>query len=247
MGNRFKYNDGDLIGPHQILLIKRTVRTPSRHWKGLFLCPLCGETFEAYISAVVKGETRSCGCYHKQLVKEMGLKNKGRILSTRLDLTGQIFGYLTVLYPLKDKKYGRNVFWHCKCKCGNEIDANTSQLKSRSVSSCGCLKSKGEYKIIQLLQSLNITFETQKSFKDCINPNTGRLLFFDFYLPDYNILIEYDGAQHYKDGWESVDVIKYRDEIKNQYCKKNDIKLIRIPYYDFNLLDENYIINKLEE
>ena len=59
--------------------------------------------------------------------------------------------------------------------------------------SCGCLRSKGEQKIIQILQENNILFEKEKTFENCFYPDTGGMCRFDFYLPDYNILIEYDG------------------------------------------------------
>jgi hypothetical protein len=62
-------------------------------------------------------------------------------------------------------------------------------------------------------------------------------------LPDYNICIEYDGIQHF----ESVDYFggelgfintQMRDNIKNEYCKNNNIKLIRIPYWDYENIDQ---------
>lgn len=45
---------------------------------------------------------------------------------------------------------------------------------------------------------MNVSFEKEKTFIDCVNPKTNFLLRFDFYLPDYNIIIEYDGEQHFK-------------------------------------------------
>lgn len=68
---------------------------------------------------------------------------------------------------------------------------------SGKTQSCGCLVSKGEEKINFILQELKIKFNTQKTFNDCINPKTNTKLRFDFYLPDYNCCIEYDGKQHY--------------------------------------------------
>ena len=71
---------------------------------------------------------------------------------------------------------------------------------------------------------------------------------FDFYLPDYNICIEYDGELHYKSidfygGEEELMKQQNRDNIKTQYCKDNNITLIRIPYWDLNninkILSEN--------
>ena len=79
-----------------------------------------------------------------------------------------------------------------------------------------------------------------------------RPLPFDFYLPDYNILIEFDGKQHYviESFGKDLDTfisIKIRDTIKNIYCDKNNLNLIRIPYWEINNIEEilnNKIINK---
>lgn len=121
-----------------------------------------------------------------------------------------------------------------------------------STQSCGCIqKSKGEDKIKILLNKLNINYIYQKTFKDCYNPKTNYLLRFDFYLPDYNILIEYDGEQHFdvrKHGWfteKAYQEIKERDQLKNKYCREKNIPLLRIPYTDYNILNENYLLDKI--
>jgi very-short-patch-repair endonuclease len=85
---------------------------------------------------------------------------------------------------------------------------------------------------------LEIQFVRQKKFEDCKNLKVGRYcrrLPFDFYLPEFNTVIEYDGRQHFKPiekrgGEESYKRIQINDEIKNKYCKDNGIKMIRIPY-----------------
>ena len=125
-----------------------------------------------------------------------------------------------------------------------------NHLVSGHTQSCGCLKSKGEQLIIQILIDLNINFITQKTFYDCLNPENTINLKFDFYLPDYNCCIEYDGEQHFKSikhfgGEEKFQRQQQLDNIKNQYCKNNNIKLIRIPYTDFNKLNQQYIIDIL--
>ncbi len=112
--------------------------------------------------------------------------------------------------------------------------------------------SKGNNLIAKILKQLDINFYTEYIFKDCINPQTNRPLKFDFYLPDYNCCVEYDGEQHFK-GWrkstnvlESLHKIQYRDNIKNNYCENNKIKLVRIPYIDFNKINANYLLNKIK-
>lgn len=117
----------------------------------------------------------------------------------------------------------------------------------------GLKRSKGEALLETLLSELSIEFTTEYSFKDCINPKTGHRLLFDFYLPEYNCCVEYDGEQHFK-GWRkshdaktSLEQVQYRDSIKNQYCLNNGIKLIRIPYTDYNKLDSKYLRSLLED
>lgn len=82
------------------------------------------------------------------------------------------------------------------------------------------------------LNNKNIKYEEQKSFKKCKNK---RLLPFDFYLPEYNICIKFDGIQHYKPvkqygGYDNFNKQKINDEIKNDFCLVNNIKLLRIKY-----------------
>lgn len=97
-----------------------------------------------------------------------------------------------------------------------------------------CRESKGEYIIRKFLEENNINFIQQKRFKDCKDKKT---LPFDFYLYEKNICIEYDGEQHYIDkptfgGPNRFQEIKRKDEIKNMFCKKYNIHLIRLSYKD---------------
>jgi len=100
---------------------------------------------------------------------------------------------------------------------------------------CGCPKcktSKGELQIENILKFKNIKYISQKKFKGCINKKS---LIYDFYLPDYNICIEFDGEQHFKPFRFEKDNKRLQqtinnDIIKNEYCKNNNINLIRIKY-----------------
>ena len=93
--------------------------------------------------------------------------------------------------------------------------------------------SKGENKIIDLLNRAGIKFQREKSFSDLRHG----LFRYDFYLPDLNIAIEFDGPQHKTKAsgcWNQTEeeykqAIK-RDKEKNEYCLKNNIPLYRIPY-----------------
>lgn len=111
-----------------------------------------------------------------------------------------------------------------------------------------CRESKGEIFISEILQSLDIQFIPQKQFDDCTNNIQGRYcrrLKFDFFLPDFNTIIEFDGEGHFqpiRTSVKSIDKQIERDKIKNEYCKNNNIKLIRVPYtLSRNLIYDNLI------
>ena len=97
-----------------------------------------------------------------------------------------------------------------------------------------CCSSKGELSIENYLNKYNVKFIREKRFKDCKDKKT---LPFDFYLPDYNICIEFQGKQHYIavehfDKHGGFDIRLKHDQIKREYCKKNGIKLLEITYKD---------------
>lgn len=90
-----------------------------------------------------------------------------------------------------------------------------------------CSISIGENLVYEWLENNNFEFIHNHPFKDC---KDKRVLPFDFYLPKENICIEFDGPQHHEETFYSKDLedrIK-KDNIKTEYCKKNNIKLIRI-------------------
>lgn len=148
---------------------------------------------------------------------------------------------------------GVDVKTQVKCKiCGNVWESTPSNLlKYRGCPACSA--SKGEKFIAYYLKENNIAFIPQKRFDDC---KDKRVLPFDFYLPSFNMCIEFDGQQHFSPDTyfgeseekanEDFERLKRRDNIKNNYCAKNNITLIRIPYWEVNnisiLLDK--IFNK---
>lgn len=116
---------------------------------------------------------------------------------------------------------------------------------------CGC--NTTEFKVGKILENNNFCYISQFSFEDC---KDKRPLPFDFYLPDYNILIEYDGEGHYHPvnfggisddrALQQLIYVQMHDKIKTEYCKNNNIPLIRIPYWEKKNLEE-YILNQLKQ
>lgn len=182
------------------------------------------------------GNTKSCGC-----LKGANLKER------KIDLTGKQFGKLTCIESIKFENGISG--WMCKCECGNVTKVVTSNLtKENGIKSCGCVKSKGEQLIVQILNNLNLSYEKEKTYEG-LNGDIKKLRF-DFFIPEYNTLIEYQGVQHFKsiEMWGGEEQLKKQqkyDFIKKQYCIDNKIKLIEIPYKDFNKLNEEYILNLL--
>lgn len=117
------------------------------------------------------------------------------------------------------------------------------QTPADHLSGCGCPKcniSKGEEKIRTFLSDKNIDFKTEYKFNDL---KFKSYLRFDFYIPSKNILIEYNGIQHYKrnhfnDSYKDFLLNCHRDWLKRNYAKKHNIKLIIIPYTDIKNIDK---------
>jgi len=158
------------------------------------------------------------------------------------------------LYDYSETNYNGSmstVTIKCK-KCGNFF----SQRASHHLNGSGCLncnKSRGEKYIENKFKLHNIDYITQKRFDDCRNKIP---LPFDFYLPKYNLCVEFDGTHHYEikkihGGFDRLVKQKENDRIKTKYCYTNNIKLYRIKYTD-NLKDSiqdifDYIKNNFSD
>ena len=186
----------------------------------------CGNICEVVSSNLTRGGTKSCGC----LKKESDRAPKGNVI----DLIGQKFGHLTVVNRAGSDNRGEAT-WECKCDCGNpqHLIVLGSNLRNGHTQSCGCeRRSHGELAIESLLYNNNIPFvQEYRAFKFA----SGNWAKFDFYV-DNSYIIEYDGETHYlynMHGWHNEEQLKAqqeRDIIKSQWCKDNNIPLIRIPY-----------------
>lgn len=202
----------------------------------------CGNIKNIVMSNVVNGHTSSCGCWEKE----------SRYLRNHYtDITGRHYGMLTVIKKTNQKTSNGCVIWECKCDCGNITYVSYSNLHRQMTQSCGCKRgSKWEDYINETLTKYNIEYEYQKTFPDCKN-NTGTcLLFFDFFIPQKQIVIEYDGLQHFEPvsywgGKEKLKTTQRNDKIKNDYCISHNIHMIRIPFYYSKDDINNLLINIL--
>ena len=213
-----------------------------KHGKAQWLCQCdCGSEPKIINgSAIRKGLVVSCGCNKKEKLNQYNLNHT-------IDETGKVYGYLTVVDRNFDKdkiKDGR-AMWNCKCKCGNNCVVAGKLLREGKVTSCGCrTQSLGEEAIEKILVSNNFNYAKEY----LVNVRKEKIYQhhkarFDFAIFEENSLkyfIEFDGLQHFEKnirenglGWNNrqyYEKIHERDLLKNQWCKENNIPLIRIPY-----------------
>lgn len=218
---KYSYLIGTKVNKWEVLSIEHTRRQPDTICK----CE-CGTIKAVNIRNLINNMSKDCGCGRK-----IRLSKK-----ERMNLVGNKYGKLTVVEMLNVNKYHKQLC-KCKCDCGNETIVVASSLTSHHTLSCGCLNSYYNSYIDKYLCSINIAHQSEYSVK--IN---GRQYRFDFYLPDYNMFIEYDGSQHYEPtryyggniekNNEILLETQRRDKIKNTYCKENNINLLRIPYWE---------------
>jgi len=139
-------------------------------------------------------------------------------------------------------------------ECGEIYRTTPKQILSEG-SLCPYCKTKaisnGERRIEQYLSTRSIEFSKQYKIKECKNV---KMLKFDFAILSNGklfALVEFDGRQHYEPvkfygGEETYNMVKQRDKIKSEYCKRNNVPLIRVPYYEFKNI-ESYLDEKLSQ
>lgn len=128
--------------------------------------------------------------------------------------------------------------------CGHEWNIKpTNFLSGKRCPKCA--ESKGEQRIRHWLEDNNIKFVPQRKYPDLIGTGGG-LLSYDFYLPDYNLLIEYQGQFHDGNGndyiKQNLETQKEHDRRKKEYAEQHNIQLLEIWYWDFVNIEE--ILNK---
>lgn len=114
-----------------------------------------------------------------------------------------------------------------------------------------CNMSRGERETMKVLDKYCIPYKSQKTFNDLVGVGGG-LLSYDFYLPSYNLLIEFQGEQHKNvhsglfGGEEQFKKQKEHDKRKREYAKQNNIELLEIWYYDIDNI-ESILLQKFDK
>ena len=192
--------------------------------KGIIICPIHGEFNQSPIL-----HTHGSGC--PECGRSSSVYNRTRSVDDFIKLSSKIhdsnYNYDKFIYK------GAHVKGIITCKKHGDF-LQTPNNHTRGQRCPRCLDSKGELMIGSYLDDIDVRFERQKGFVGCRNI---RILPFDFYLVDYNICIEYDGIQHFEirkrfGGENGLNKVISNDKTKSDYCKNNNITLLRFKYSD---------------
>ena len=221
----------DIIGKYQL-----------SHTKIHCKCRICGHEWNAIPSSLLSGH----GCPECGKIKCANSRRKScekfveemQVVNPSIEIVGEY---------IKDSEKIQ-----CKCLlCGSMWKSKPTHLLQGH--GCpNCVKSNGEDKIEEFLRNNNITYITQKRFDNLIGIG-GRKLSYDFYIPDCNILIEFNGEQHWRPieyfgGEQQFKTQKEHDKRKKTYAKDNNIELLEIWYYDFDNIEDilkSHLLNRV--
>ena len=188
-------------------------------------CNNCGNIFEQIPDVHTNSRHGCTFCSPTSKLNTEQFVEKARIIH------GDDYDYSLVEYKNSNTKI--------KIKCNN-CKKIFEQRPYDHLKGCGCFcVYKGEIEIENYLKENNISFEKTKKYS---NLKDKSLLSYDFYLPSKNLLIEYNGEQHYKNKFKKTFHEWHRqlhhDWLKRKYAKDNNINLLIIPYWKFGNIKE---------
>lgn len=179
----------------------------------------CGNTYEVTPDGFLRGRRCPfCFVNHKKTDEELRKEV--------YDLVGNEYVFLEPYVNSQTKiKVKHN-------KCGNIYEVKPNDFFQGERCPYCTSTPKGELIILKILDNLGINYEYQKTFNDLKDKS---FLSYDFYIPDQNILIEYQGLQHYQPidyfgGDDRFTVQQKHDQIKLDYAKEHGYNLIAVPY-----------------
>lgn len=197
------------------------------HKKCDFYCPRCKKKFPSDLASIRSGE--GCPRCANRRRSEAHMRSNADFIKDLKDLD---------LYddyrPKEEYKGSHELIYVEHLKCHNSYPVTPNHLlRGSACPFCSCPKrSKGERWLLKYLTKKGIKFEYQKTYKDLRDHS---LLSYDIYVPDMNLLIEYNGLQHYQSckyfgGKPKFEKQKKHDRMKYEYAKDHGIKLLTIPY-----------------
>lgn len=201
--------------------------------KVCIICHKHGEFFQRP-SEHLRG--KGCKHCHAELVGDLCRSTLDDFLHRAKEVHGDTYDYSLVdFHVLSDR---------VKIIC--PVHGLFEQRADVHLKGCGCPRCKcswGERRIDNFLQENGISFERQYKIQNTSLFCDNKAIYIDFYLPQYNVAIEYNGQQHYEvahffGGKEAFYKRQMRDDSVRFYCKENKIKLIEIPYTEYDNIEE---------
>lgn len=199
----------------------------------------CGKQYKISFAHIKQQEKIQCKyCSNAEVSETFKL--------TEDDVRNRVSGKYNNKYSVTDFSFYKNsqngfiVFKHNECGAHFKSTVHSALYGDLKCTHCEGNTSTGERIISMWLDRNSISYFTQYGFEDCVYK---RKLLFDFYIPSHNLLIEFDGEQHYKPfdifgGEKSFIEVQIRDNIKNNYCYEKSITLVRIKYDKINEIDD---------
>ena len=208
--------------------------------KIIIICPIHGE-FEQIPSNHLKG--KGCPKCGKEAMANKRRKPLKQFIEEAKNIHGNKYDYSKVQYKNNKEKV--------EIIC--PVHGSFLQTVKHHLNGCGCPmcnSSKGENIIKNYLDKNSINYLSQYEINVPKNIRISSKAYIDFYLPDYNTFIEYNGEQHYvpKEHFGGQIAFEYqqiRDNFLLEYCKNNNIKLIVVSYKEKDI--EKYIALNLNK
>lgn len=184
----------------------------------------CGREFTAQLSGLVNGKTGCPHCANLYMMSDVEFRKRV------YDLVGEEYVFQEPFVNMRTHIEVKHV------ACGHSYKVNPSAFLSGK-GCANCAVSKGEECVKESLNSIGVEYDREKVFH-----YLGRNRF-DFFIPSLNAAIEYDGEQHFRSveffgGEDSLRQIQRADALKNDFCEYMGIDLLRIPYWEFDNIDE---------
>lgn len=193
-------------------------------------CPLHGDfVVKRAKSHLVRGKSArtcpQCASHHEKTRD----RRRHNFISKAEELHGQRYDYTAVMWKNYKTPVEITCWQHGTFMQSPSNHVTVSGCPICSAASLPRKRSRGELEITAWLLREQIPFQKEKSFSDLKNPSTGYRLRYDFFIPSWNCLLEYDGLFHFQQTvWNDLTETRKRDHLKNDYAWRNGFVLVRL-------------------
>lgn len=209
----------------------------------------CNKIFTPSANNMIQENNNKKGCRHCYGKRKKSLEEYNELFQAHEELKE----YTILSVESKSGHVYGKVRHNCDLCSNHEFNIRISDMISKHRHRCPKCKdlyfeSKAVRDIKKYLTDNGYIFEQEKKFETCKNIT---YLPFDFYLPELQLLIEYDGVQHFKPSFkqdeEEFEKIQHRDALKTQWCEDNNINLLRITYRQDHIKTLDKYLNKINQ